>query len=138
MKSIVLYAHRNKVYAPLQALTKDGFFVGIEPIYTSNLDFQNISSLISRLIGIETPVIATPSKDEYKKLSKQILKLMGLSTWNDLLREATSYILEFSKETTMMYVCYPRPPEKEGFDEVIDLKNVMAIDQAAKRIVENN
>ncbi len=106
-KEVSIYIRKGKAYIPVLAKTDDGFYLNVSPVYTVDLDIENLANIIGEVLKAGNPRIPTPSTDEMRRLPQPVLQAAKVTSWKKLAQGGTAYdiserpegyTLEFSKK----------------------------------------
>jgi len=95
---------KGKGYIPIQGQIEAGPYLGIESVYTVNLNVEDIVQAFEQVIAAGHPQIPTPTKEEMQRRKDPILKAAGASSWKTLAKNGASYTIEWQEEAITLYI----------------------------------
>jgi hypothetical protein len=95
---------RGKGYIPTQGQTEAGFYIGIEPVYTVNLNVEDVLGAFEQVIAAGHPRVPTPTQEEWRTREDPILKAAGVRSWKRLAQGGASYTIDWQEDTVALYV----------------------------------
>jgi hypothetical protein len=82
---------RGKAYLPVKAQLESGPFVDIEPVYTADLNVEELLSAVKKVLAAGHPPLPNPTPEEWRKRKGPILRATKARNWKELARIGTSY-----------------------------------------------
>ena len=132
-----IYLVRNRVLAPAQAMTRNGYYFETTPVAVHDIadELGVVTSIVSEL-NQEHPMVSFPSRDSYPKPA--VLAPAGLKSWNALEKEGKTWAATLIGNTWR--INSPRTNEKGKWEanpaaEVV-LGGDIPLEQLARQVVE--
>lgn len=90
---VVIYVWRGKAYLPVQAQIESGAFIGIEPVYTAELNAEELLAAVERVLAAGHPRLPDPTREEMRRRKDPVLAATGARSWKELARTGAAYTI---------------------------------------------
>jgi hypothetical protein len=104
---------KGKAYLPTSALMGGHGYLEIEPVYVTDLNLDELTEALERIVAAGNPVIPIPTREEMKRRRDPVLKAAGVRSWNALAKGGAAYAIEWTKDEIILYL--PMWDEKGRF-----------------------
>jgi hypothetical protein len=119
IQSVSVFVWRRKAYVPTYGqVVNGGMLVAMEPVYTVDLDRDQIVEAVKTALAFGHPPIPDRSRDEWDKLmsTSPILSATGARSWSEFYRKAMQYTIEWGPAGTFLEFGYRAPEGGWLFD----------------------
>lgn len=91
-----IYVWRGKAYLPVQAQLESGVFMDIEPVYTAELNAEELLAAVEKVLAAGHPRRPHPTWEEMRRRKDPVLAATGARNWKELARSGASYDIEWT------------------------------------------
>lgn len=96
MKVVSIYVWHGKAYMPVKAQFESGIFVGIEPVYTANLNAEELLTAVKTVLSAGHPRLPTPTRAEMQQRKDSVLATTKARSWKELARTGAVYTITWT------------------------------------------
>jgi hypothetical protein len=101
--TVSIYVRKGKAHIPTLAKTETGVYLTIDPVYTIDLNVDNLTTAINIVRKAGNPRIPHPTRDEIIRLPQPVLKASKVNSWKKMAEGGTSYTISFETENIVLY-----------------------------------
>lgn len=131
IQTIGVIVFRDKAYIPTDSQTPSGIYLAMEPVFTAELNVEELAKAMQCAIAQGNPVIPSIHHREYRKIDP-VLKATGARNWKRLAREGASYGVFWRDEKIDLYMSmldhkgrFVNDPDKTlRFDRDIEIEEI--------------
>lgn len=116
MYAVSIYVYRGKAYLPVQAKFESGIWTGTEPVYTAELNADELVGAIKKVIAAGHQVLPDPTREEWQKQKDPILAATKARSWKALARNGASYSIYQKAEAIEVDMSYTDKKGRWQFD----------------------
>lgn len=94
----------QKAYLCVKAETEAGFYIDVEPVFIADLNVDDFTSSLEKVIALGHPKISTPTPSEMKQRKDPILTATKTKNWKALAKNSVSYSLSWTQDGIVLYI----------------------------------
>lgn len=103
MRLVVIYIRHGKACLPIHARLASGIWFGIDPVYTSKIDLDELVLVTQKVLAAGHPHLSIESM-EVQRQKDPILKAIGSRSWKELTRTGTAYSIGWSDKEIVLNI----------------------------------
>lgn len=96
MKVVGIYVWRGKAYVPVEAQFESGIFVDIEPVYTADLNTEELLAAVKVVLKAGHPRLPTPTREEMQQRKDPVLATTKARSWKELAKTGAAYTIDWT------------------------------------------
>lgn len=96
MRVVSIYVWHGKAYLPVQAQFESGVFVAIEPVYTANLNAEDLLAAVKMVLAAGHPRLPNPTREEMQQRKDPVLAATKARSWKELARTGAAYTTDWT------------------------------------------
>jgi hypothetical protein len=106
MYAVSIDVYRGRAYLPVQARFESGIWTGIEPVFTAELNVDELVAAIMKVIEAGHQTLPDPTREEGQKQKDPILAATKARSWKALARNGASYSIHQTNDQIRVDMSY--------------------------------
>lgn len=133
MKVVGIYVWHGKAYVPVKAQFESGIFVGTEPVYTAELNVEELLTVVRTVLSAGHPRLPTPTREEMQQRKDPVLATTKARSWKELAKTGAAYTIDWTDKE--IRVDMSRLDKKGRWEYDPEKARVLPLDTSLQEIV---
>lgn len=125
---------KNKAFIPVLGKTDSGLFVGINPIFVTKVEINEIKDALLQVNDLGHPRVQILTSEDRKFHAKTMLRATGAKSWKELGRTGYCYTLSGNEKSGYLYIS--RLDEKGRWEYDPEKEHAFSLDTPIENVIQ--